>query len=168
MVRAYEMIHERVNYPLHLGVTEAGTYIGGTIKSAMGIGALLLKGIGDTIRVTLTADPVEEIKVAKLILQDAGKRQFGIQFISCPTCGRTQIDLISIATEVEQALENIDKPLTVAIMGCIVNGPGEAREADIGIAGGVGEAILFKKGQVVRKIKEDEIVQTLLDEIDEM
>lgn len=167
-IKAYELMNEKSQYPLHLGVTEAGTLSGGTVKSAMGIGYLLLNGIGDTIRVTLTADPVEEIKIAKYILQDANLRQFGVKFISCPTCGRTNIDIITIATAVEKALEMTKKNITVAIMGCIVNGPGEAREADIGIAGGNGEALLFKKGVPIRKIKEDKIIEELLIEIENM
>ena len=167
-IKAYELMNEKSQYPLHLGVTEAGTLSGGTVKSAMGIGYLLLNGIGDTIRVTLTADPVEEIKIAKYILQDANLRQFGVKFISCPTCGRTNIDIISIATAVEKALEMNKKNITVAIMGCIVNGPGEAREADIGIAGGNGEALLFKKGLPIRKIKEENIIEELLIEIENM
>ncbi len=168
MIRAYELTNERFPYPLHLGVTEAGTRSRGTVKSAMGIGYLLLNDIGDTIRVTLTADPVEEIEVAKYILQNAGKRTFGIQMISCPTCGRTNIDIIKITEAVEIALRCVDKNLTVAIMGCIVNGPGEAKEADIGIAGGKGEALLFKKGQIIRKIKEENIVEELIKEIENM
>ncbi len=167
-IKAYELMNEKSPYPLHLGVTEAGTLSGGTVKSAMGIGYLLLNGIGDTIRVTLTADPVEEIRIAKYILQDANLRQFGVKFISCPTCGRTNIDIISIATAVEKALESNKKNITVAIMGCIVNGPGEAREADIGIAGGNGEALLFKKGLPIRKIKEENIIEELLVEIENM
>lgn len=165
MVQAYELTHERFDYPLHLGVTEAGTVMRGAVKSAMGIGALLLRGIGDTVRVTLTADPIEEIPVAKYILQNAGLRRFGIQMITCPTCGRTEIDLIPIVEQVEKALDGLETDLTVAIMGCIVNGPGEAREADIGIAGGKGEALLFKKGVPVRKIREERIVEELLAEI---
>jgi (E)-4-hydroxy-3-methylbut-2-enyl-diphosphate synthase len=168
MIKAYELANDRFPYPLHLGVTEAGTRSRGTVKSAMGIGYLLLRDIGDTIRVTLTADPVEEIEVARHILQNAGKRTFGIQMISCPTCGRTNIDIIKITEAVEEALRDINKNLTVAIMGCIVNGPGEAKEADIGIAGGNGEALLFKKGQAIRKIKEENIVEELIREIENM
>ncbi|MBN2260937.1 MAG: flavodoxin-dependent (E)-4-hydroxy-3-methylbut-2-enyl-diphosphate synthase [Clostridiales bacterium] len=167
-IRAYELMHEKSNYPLHLGVTEAGTLIGGTVKSALGIGHLLLNGIGDTLRVSLSADPVEEIKVAKMILQDLDMRLFGVKLISCPTCGRTNVNIIDIANKIESALEDVKKPITVAVMGCIVNGPGEAREADIGIAGGIGEALLFKKGKAIRKIKEENIISELLMEIDKL
>lgn len=165
---AYKMISEKTDYPLHIGITEAGTVYGGTIKSAVGIGALLLSGIGDTIRVSLTGDPVEEVKAAKEILKACGLYNRGVTLISCPTCGRTQIDLIPIAERVEKALENCDKPIKVAVMGCEVNGPGEAREADIGIAGGNGFAVLFKKGQVLRRVSEEHIVEALLDEIKKM
>ena len=165
-VEAYRIASERCSYPLHLGVTEAGTEQGGIVKSAMGIGALLLDGIGDTIRVSLTALPEREISVAKTILKAAGLLEGGIEIISCPSCGRCRIDLIKIANEVEAALQGINKPLRVAVMGCIVNGPGEAKDADIGIAGGSGCAMLFKKGEIVRKIEENEIVSTLLTEIE--
>ncbi len=164
-LQAYKLISEKTDYPLHIGITEAGTIYRGTIKSAVGLGAILLSGIGDTIRVSLTGDPVEEIKAAKEILRACGLYSKGVQFISCPTCGRTQIDLISIAERVEKALENYDKPLKVAVMGCVVNGPGEAREADIGIAGGRDSAVIFRKGEILRKVPEDEIVEALLDEI---
>ncbi|MBF4691765.1 flavodoxin-dependent (E)-4-hydroxy-3-methylbut-2-enyl-diphosphate synthase [Fusibacter ferrireducens] len=165
-VKAYRLLSEKVNYPLHLGITEAGTKFSSTVKSSIGIGALLLEGIGDTIRVTMTDDPVEEIQVAKKILEVLDLRSFGIKIIACPTCGRTEVDLIKLAQEVEKRVENIDKNMTVAIMGCAVNGPGEAREADIGIAGGKGEYLLFKKGLVVRKIKEEQVMEALLEEID--
>ncbi|AOT68241.1 flavodoxin-dependent (E)-4-hydroxy-3-methylbut-2-enyl-diphosphate synthase [Geosporobacter ferrireducens] len=164
-VEAYQLMSERVDYPLHVGITEAGTLWSGTIKSSIGIGALLLKGIGDTIRVSLTGDPIEEIRVGKEILQAAGIRSFGIEIISCPTCGRCQIDLISLANKIEKKIKGINKPIKVAIMGCAVNGPGEAREADIGIAGGKSSALLFKKGEVIRKIDEEQIEAVLLEEI---
>lgn len=166
--KAYQLLAQRTDYPLHIGITEAGTPYRGTIKSAVGIGALLLCGIGDTLRVSLTGDPVEEIRAAKEILRACGLYSKGIQFISCPTCGRTQIDLIRIANQVEKALEGVDKPIKVAIMGCVVNGPGEAREADIGIAGGKGSAALFKKGQIIKRVDEDEIVDTLVQAIKEL
>lgn len=164
-IKAYELIDKQLDYPLHIGITEAGTLINGTVKSSIGLGYLLLNGIGNTIRVSLTADPIEEIKVAKMILQDINLRQFGVKLISCPTCGRTNVDIIKIAAEIEKAVENLNKNITVAIMGCAVNGPGEAREADIGIAGGIGEVVLFKKGVPVRKIKEELIIKELMDEI---
>lgn len=165
---AYKLISKRVDYPLHIGITEAGTIKSGTIKSSIGIGALLLDGIGDTLRISLTGDPVEEVKVGREILKLVGCRDFGIKLISCPTCGRCQIDLISIANKIEKKLEKINKPLTVAIMGCAVNGPGEAKDADIGIAGGKSSALLFKKGEIIRKIDEDKIEKVLLDEIMKM
>lgn len=165
---AYELLSDSVPYPIHVGITEAGTVYGGTVKSAVGIGAILAKGIGDTIRVSLTGNPVEEIRAAKEILKSLELRQFGVTFISCPTCGRTEIDLISIAQKVEKACENIDKNIKVAVMGCVVNGPGEAREADIGIAGGKGEGLLFKKGEIIKKVPEHMLVQALLDEISRM
>ena len=168
MVKAYELLAEQCNYPLHLGVTEAGTERMGIIKSAAGIGSLLLHGIGDTIRVSLTADPVREIYAAKDILKSIGLRKDGVEIVSCPTCGRTKIDLIGLATKIEQALKDCKKPLKVAVMGCVVNGPGEAKEADIGIAGGDGCAVLFKKGEVIRKIKEEDVISELLREINEM
>ncbi|MFZ5966550.1 MAG: flavodoxin-dependent (E)-4-hydroxy-3-methylbut-2-enyl-diphosphate synthase [Bacillota bacterium] len=167
-VEAYRLMSEKTDYPLHIGVTEAGTLWSGTIKSSIGIGALLLDGIGDTIRVSLTGEPVEEIKVGREILKSTGLRHFGLNLISCPTCGRCQIDLIDIANRVEAKLRNIDKPITVAIMGCAVNGPGEAREADIGIAGGKSSALLFKKGQIIKKISESEIERVLLHEIEKL
>ncbi len=167
MIKAYRIIAEKTNYPLHLGVTEAGTKRMGIIKSAVGIGSLLADGIGETIRVSLTADPCEEIYAAKDILSAVGKGN-GVKFVSCPTCGRTKIDLISLAEKVEAALKDIRKDITVAVMGCAVNGPGEAREADIGIAGGDGCAVLFKKGEIIRKVPENEIFSALLDEIEKL
>lgn len=167
-IAAYRLISERVSYPLHVGVTEAGTVYQGTVKSAVGIGALLAQGIGDTIRVSLTGDPVEEVKAGKAILKSLGLYRNGAELVSCPTCGRTRIDLIAIAQQVEMALESVDKPIKVAVMGCAVNGPGEAREADIGIAGGDGCALLFKKGEILRKVPEDKVVEELLREIEKM
>ena len=164
MIKSYRLASEKCNYPLHLGVTEAGTERMGLIKSAVGIGSLLCDGIGETIRVSLTDDPIKEIEAAKDILKCIGKRK-GVQFVSCPTCGRTKINLVKVANEVEKAVKNIDKDIKVAVMGCVVNGPGEAREADIGIAGGDGCAVIFKKGEVLRKIKEEDIVSELLKEI---
>ncbi len=158
---AYRLMHERSAYPLHLGVTEAGARTMGTIKSAIGIGGLLAQGIGDTFRVTLTADPVEEIVVAKQILQATGLRQDGPNLISCPTCGRTRIDLIPLAQEVEERLKSVHKPITVAVMGCVVNGPGEASVADVGIAGGNGFGFLFSHGEVIKKVPEDQLVDQL-------
>ena len=165
MIRAYELVSSRCDYPLHLGVTEAGTARMGLVKSAIGIGSLLQRGIGDTIRVSLTADPVEEVRAAKDILSALGMTH-GPRLVCCPTCGRTQIDLIGIAKEVEARLQSVDKDITVAVMGCVVNGPGEAREADIGLAGGIGEGLIFKKGQILRKVKEDELVDALMAEIE--
>ncbi|MCT4595622.1 MAG: flavodoxin-dependent (E)-4-hydroxy-3-methylbut-2-enyl-diphosphate synthase [Anaeromicrobium sp.] len=165
---AYRLMSRKVDYPLHVGVTEAGTIYKGTIKSSIGIGALLLDGIGDTIRVSLTGDPVEEVKVGREILRSIGIRNFGINMISCPTCGRCQINLIELAGRIEKKLENIQKPISVAIMGCAVNGPGEAKEADIGIAGGNGSALLFKKGKIVGKIDENKVEEVLLEEISKM
>ena len=168
MVRAYELLAEACPYPLHLGVTEAGTERMGLIKSAAGIGSLLLRGIGDTIRVSLTADPLREIAAARDILKALGLRRDGVEIVSCPTCGRTQIDLIGLANRIEEALQDCRKPIKVAVMGCVVNGPGEAREADIGIAGGDGCAVLFKKGEIIRKLREEEVIPQLLREIEEM
>ncbi len=168
MIESYRMISEKTDYPLHLGVTEAGTPWRGTIKSSIGIGTLLCEGIGDTIRVSLTGDPVEEIRTGKEILKAIGYLEEGIEFISCPTCGRTQIGLINIAEEVEKRLANCKKHIKVAIMGCVVNGPGEAREADIGIAGGIGEGLIFKKGEIVRKVKEENLVDELVKEIENL
>ena len=158
---AYRLLHERCDYPLHLGVTEAGTPSMGIIKSAMGIGGLLCLGIGDTLRVTLTADPVEEIYAAKKILRAAGLRQDGPNLIACPTCGRTNIDLIPMAEEVERRLMSCTKPITVAVMGCAVNGPGEASSADVGIAGGDGEGLLFRRGEIVKEVPQDQLVDEL-------
>ncbi len=167
MIKGYRLLAEQTDYPLHLGVTEAGTKRMGIIKSAVGIGSLLADGIGETIRVSLTADPVEEIYAAKDILSAVG-RSSGVKLVSCPTCGRTKIDLISLAEKVEESIRYIDKDITVAVMGCVVNGPGEAREADVGIAGGDGCAVLFRKGEVVRKIPEDDILAELLKEIEKL
>ena len=160
---AHRLFAEQRAYPLHIGITEAGTVHDGTIKSAMGLGILLYARLGDTLRVSLTGDPVEEIYVARKILTFSGERRFGVELISCPTCGRTQIDLIGLAGRVEKALQGIDRPMKVAVMGCVVNGPGEAREADYGIAGGQGEGLLFKKGKVLRKVPEDQLLDALLD-----
>ncbi len=165
---AYRLLSERCSYPLHLGVTEAGTPSMGMVKSAMGIGGLLCMGIGDTLRVTLTADPVEEIYAAKKILRAAGLRKDGPNLIACPTCGRTNIDLIPMAEEVERRLLNCNKPITVAVMGCAVNGPGEASAADVGIAGGNGEGLLFRKGEVLRKVPQEQLVDVLMSEIEKL
>lgn len=165
MVEAYRRLAAKVDYPLHVGVTEAGTPRAGSIKSALGIGILLAEGIGDTIRVSLTGHPRHEVRAGFDILRFLGLREKGVELISCPTCGRTQIDLISIASEVEEKLAGLDMPLKIAVMGCVVNGPGEARDADVGIAGGKGEGLLFKKGRVVRKIKEDRLISELLNEV---
>lgn len=165
---AYRLLSERCPYPLHLGVTEAGTPSMGIIKSAMGIGGLLCLGIGDTLRVTLTADPVEEVYAAKKILRAAGLRQDGPNLIACPTCGRTNIDLIPMAEEVERRLSGCTKRITVAVMGCAVNGPGEASQADVGIAGGKGEGLLFRKGKILRKVPQDQLVDALMAEIDQL
>ncbi len=165
MIEAYELASQRCDYPLHLGVTEAGTERMGLIKSAAGLGSLLLRGIGDTVRVSLTDDPVKEVYAARDILKAIDIDKSGVKFISCPTCGRTRIDLIGIANEVQDKLRGCEKNITVAVMGCIVNGPGEAREADIGIAGGDGVGLIFKKGEIVRKVKEDELVSALLEEV---
>lgn len=167
MIKGYRLLAEQTDYPLHLGVTEAGTKRMGIIKSAVGIGSLLADGIGETIRVSLTADPVEELYAARDILSAVGKGK-GVKLVSCPTCGRTKIDLISLAEKVEEAVRCIDKDITVAVMGCVVNGPGEAREADVGIAGGDGCAVLFRKGEIIRKIPEDEILTELLKEIEKL
>lgn len=168
MMNSYRLLSKAVDYPLHLGVTEAGTPWRGTIKSAIGIGGLLSEGIGDTIRVSLTGDSIEEIKAGREILKATGHLKEGIEFVSCPTCGRTQIDLIGIANQVEEALKDSKKHIKVAVMGCVVNGPGEAREADIGIAGGNGMGLIFKKGLIIKKVKEEELVQALLEEIEKM
>ena len=168
MVKAYTLASDKCDYPLHLGVTEAGTARMGLIKSSIGIGSLLLNGIGDTIRVSLTDDPVKEVEAAYDILKGAGLKKDGVRIVSCPTCGRTKIDLIGLANRVEAALKDCKKPLKVAVMGCVVNGPGEAREADIGIAGGDGCAMIFKKGEILRKVPESEVVEQLLEEIEKL
>ncbi len=167
-VKAYELASTKTDYPLHLGVTETGTEYGGIIKSSAGIGSLLLHGIGDTIRISLTADPVREVVAAKELLRSVGLRNDGVEFVSCPTCGRTKIDLISLANKVQESLSGIDKHIKVAVMGCVVNGPGEAKEADIGIAGGDGCALIFKKGEILRKVSEDKIIEELLKEIEKL
>jgi (E)-4-hydroxy-3-methylbut-2-enyl-diphosphate synthase len=165
-VKAHELLAEKCQYPLHVGITEAGTVYGGNIKSSVGLGIILNKGIGDTIRVSLSGDPVEEIKTAKTILKTLGMRKGGIEVVSCPTCGRTNIDLIGLANAVENMVQGYDLDIKVAVMGCAVNGPGEAKEADIGIAGGLHEGLLIKKGEVVKKVPEDQLLQTLKDELD--
>ncbi len=164
-IQAYRLISQKTDYPLHLGVTETGTPYMGIIKSAMGIGSLLCMGIGDTLRVSLTADPTEEVRAGRAILRAADIRRDGVEIISCPTCGRTNIDLFSLVNNVEKALEGCTKNITVAVMGCVVNGPGEAREADVGIAGGNGEGILFYKGSLIKKVPYDQLVDALLDMI---
>jgi (E)-4-hydroxy-3-methylbut-2-enyl-diphosphate synthase len=168
MVEAYRLLADKVSYPFHLGVTEAGTLVGGTVKSALGIGLLLVQGIGDTIRVSLTSDPVNEVRAAYDILRALKLRERGVELISCPTCGRCELDLINLTQEVEQRLLRIKTPLKVAIMGCVVNGPGEAREADVGIAGGRGQGILFKKGEIIAKIPEGQLLPRLMQEITTM
>ena len=165
-VAAYRLAAEELPYPLHLGVTETGTAYEGVIRSAVGIGALLMEGIGDTIRVSLTADPVEEVKAGIAILKAAGLRTGGVRLVSCPTCGRTEIDLISLAQEVERRLAGVERDITVAVMGCVVNGPGEAREADYGVAGGRGCGLLFKKGQIIGKVSEERLCDALLELIE--
>jgi (E)-4-hydroxy-3-methylbut-2-enyl-diphosphate synthase len=168
MIESNRMISQKVNYPLHLGVTEAGTLWSGTIKSSVGIGTLLSEGIGDTIRVSITGNALDEVKVGREILKSLGYIEEGVKFISCPTCGRTQINLIKIAEEVEKRLVNCEKSIKVAIMGCVVNGPGEAREADIGIAGGNGEGLIFKRGEVIKKVKEENLIEELMKEIQKL
>ena len=163
--KAHELIAEKTDYPLHVGITESGTLFSGNIKSAVGVGIILYQGIGDTIRVSLTGDPLEEVKSAKQILKTLGLRKGGIEVVSCPTCGRTRIDLIGLANKVENMVQDIDLDLKVAVMGCVVNGPGEAKEADIGIAGGVGEGLLIKKGEIVKKLPEDELLECLHQEL---
>jgi len=166
MIESYRLISEKLHYPLHIGVTESGTLWRGTIKSSVGIGALLAEGIGDTIRVSLTSDPIEEIKVGKQILKSLGYYNEGIEFISCPTCGRTKVDLISLAHEAEERLKHCTKNLKIAIMGCAVNGPGEAKDADFGIAAGTGEGLIFKKGKIIKKVREEELIDELINEIE--
>ncbi len=165
-VKAHELLAGKTAYPLHVGITEAGTVQSGNIKSAVGLGIILYQGIGDTIRVSLTGNPVEEIKSARLILRTLGLRKGGIEVVSCPTCGRTQIDLIGLAQKVERLVEDYPLTIKVAVMGCVVNGPGEAREADLGIAGGIGEGLLIKKGEIVRKVKEEQLLAALKEELD--
>ena len=165
-VKAHEILAKEINYPLHVGITEAGTVWSGNIKSSIGLGMILGQGIGDTIRVSLTGDPVEEIKTAKLVLRTLGLRQGGIEVVSCPTCGRTKINLIDLANQVETLVAGYPLDIKVAVMGCVVNGPGEAKEADIGIAGGIGEGLLIKKGEVIRKVPESELLSTLKYELD--
>lgn len=167
MMAAYRLLASQTDYPLHVGVTEAGGNRMGLIKSGMGIGGLLLEGIGDTLRVSLTADPAEEIRTGRDILSALGLRG-GVKLVSCPTCGRTRIDLIGLANKVEKALEYVDKDITVAVMGCVVNGPGEAREADLGVTGGKGEGLIFKKGQIIRKVPEAALLDALMEEIDKL
>lgn len=164
-VKAHELIAEQTHYPLHVGITEAGTVLSGNIKSSVGLGIILHEGIGNTIRVSLTGDPVEEIKSAKLILKTLGLKKGGIEVVSCPTCGRTKIDLIGLANQVENMVQDIDLDIKVAVMGCVVNGPGEAKEADIGIAGGIGEGLLIKHGEIVKKVPEDMLLETLRYEL---
>ena len=165
-VKAHEMIAQRTNYPLHVGITESGTIFSGSIKSAIGLGIILNQGIGDTIRVSLTDDPVKEVEAAKIILKTLGLRKGGIEVVSCPTCGRTQIDLIGLATKVEEMTANYDLNLKVAVMGCVVNGPGEAKEADLGIAGGDGCGVLIKKGEVIKKVEESQLLDVLKYELE--
>lgn len=164
-VKAHELIAKKTNYPLHVGITESGTLTSGNIKSAIGLGLILHQGIGDTIRVSLTGDPLEEIKSAKLILRTLGLRKGGIEVVSCPTCGRTQIDLIGLANKVEDMVADIPLDLKVAVMGCVVNGPGEAKEADLGIAGGIGEGLLMKHGEIIKKLPEDQLLDALRGEL---
>ncbi len=166
-IQAHELIAKQTDYPLHVGITESGTVLSGNIKSAIGLGNILYQGIGDTIRVSLTGDPVEEVRSAKLILRTLGLRKGGITVVSCPTCGRTQIDLIDLATQVENMVKDYDLDIKVAVMGCVVNGPGEAREADLGIAGGKGEGLLIKKGEVIRKLPEDQLLSALKEELEQ-
>ena len=164
-VKAHELISQKCDYPLHIGITESGTVLSGNIKSSVGLGIMLYQGLGDTIRVSLTGDPLEEIKSAKLILKTLGLRKGGIEVVSCPTCGRTKIDLIGLANQVENMVADIPLDIKVAVMGCVVNGPGEAKEADIGIAGGIGEGLLIKKGKIIKKVKEEELLETLRQEL---
>ena len=165
-IKAHEMIAQTCPYPLHIGITEAGTPFRGTVKSAAGLGILLWEGLGDTLRISLTGDPVQEVKAAQLLLESLGLRKQGIEVVSCPTCGRTQIDLISLAEQVETLAAGYDYPIRIAVMGCVVNGPGEAKEADLGIAGGKGEGLLIKKGEIVKKLPEEQLLAALKDELD--
>ncbi len=167
-VTAYRLLSEKVDYPLHIGITEAGTLFSGTIKSSVGLGIMLADGIGDTLRVSLTGDPLDEVRVGYEILKSLGLRQRGVNFVSCPTCGRCQINLVKVAEDVERRLQGVDKRITVAVMGCAVNGPGEAREADVGIAGGKGEGLVFRHGEIVRKVPEDMLAEALLEEIQKL
>ena len=167
-VKAHELIAKQTNHPLHVGITESGTLFSGSIKSSIGLGLILGQGIGDTIRVSLTDDPVKEIEAAKLILRTLGLRKGGIEVVSCPTCGRTKIDLIGLASKVAELVRNYDLDIKIAVMGCVVNGPGEAREADIGIAGGDGCGLVFKKGEIIRKVPEEQLVDALMDEIEKL
>jgi (E)-4-hydroxy-3-methylbut-2-enyl-diphosphate synthase len=167
-VAAYRILSNQVDYPMHIGITEAGTIFSGTIKSSVGLGILLADGIGDTMRVSLTGDPIDEVRVGFEILKTLGLRQRGVNFVSCPTCGRCQINLIKVAEDVERRLQGVDKRITVAVMGCAVNGPGEAREADVGIAGGKGEGLLFRHGEIVRKVPEEQLADALIEEINKL
>lgn len=166
-IKAHELIAQKTKYPLHVGITESGTVLSGNIKSAIGLGNILYQGIGDTIRVSLTGDPVEEVRSAKLILRTLGLRKGGVTVVSCPTCGRTQIDLIGLAGKVEELVRDMTLDIKVAVMGCVVNGPGEAREADFGVAGGKGEGLLFKKGEIIRKVPEDQLLDALKEELEQ-
>ncbi len=165
-IKAHKLISEKIDYPLHIGITESGTIFSGSIKSSVGLGIMLNEGLGDTIRVSLTGNPVEEIKAAKVILRTLGLRKGGIEVVSCPTCGRTQIDLIGLANKVETLVSGYDLDIKVAVMGCVVNGPGEAKEADIGVAGGIGEGLLIKKGEIIKKVKEEQLLDVLKEELD--
>ncbi len=167
-VAAYRLLSKQVDYPMHIGITEAGTIFSGTIKSSVGLGILLADGIGDTMRVSLTGDPLDEVRVGYEILKSLGLRQRGVNFVSCPTCGRCQINLIKVAEDVERRLQGVDKRITVAVMGCAVNGPGEAREADVGIAGGKGEGLVFRHGEIIRKVPEDQLAEALIEEINKL
>ncbi len=167
-VSAYRLLSRKVDYPLHIGITEAGTLFSGTVKSSVGLGILLADGIGDTLRVSLTGDVLDEVRVGYEILKSLGLRQRGVNFVSCPTCGRCQINLVKVAEEVERRLQGVDKRITVAVMGCVVNGPGEAREADVGIAGGKGEGLLFRHGEIIRKVPEDQLAEALLEEVEKL